>query len=225
MQSERSPESSLSGSSLPAAFSGVGTQISSLALALLLGFGLGVTFQAGRDAKISETMALPEPIRRDAAPSPSAKVADAPSAQVGEKAVSEKAATPAADAPPQGAPSAAARAPDAGEAAPQTALVQYGYVYRYEKDGGFGYQVKVGKFENVAAARVAAISECQAKGGRNCKFNFAPSGNCISVARPPSGQYRVSAPAPDEVTAAADARAQCLEEHSYGCRIEKVLCP
>jgi hypothetical protein len=195
---------------------------------MMLGFGVGVTFQSDRDARIFAGMASAQQSERapqkKVEPPPESVLAPQPSSQ---NAVASPAASPAA--PPVAAArpaAAAARPPEAAPpASPALALTSYAYVYRYEKDGVFGYDFKVGKFENVSAARVAAISACQQKGGRNCKFNFAPPGLCIAVARPPSGQYRVSEPLPDEDSASSDARDLCLQDHSSGCRIDKVLCP
>ncbi len=213
--------------SLPDAWSGVLVQISALGLAMMLGFGVGVTFQADRDAKIMAGMAqqsaqaaAPKTLDALAAPSQGAPSNVAPALASPSALAVTVTANPPAQRPAPPAP-AAAKAPEA----PALGLVPYAFVYRYEKDGGFGYDFKVGKFENVAAARVAAISECQQKGGRNCKFNFAPAGLCIAVARPPSGQYRVSQPLPDEDAAASDARELCLQDHASGCRVDKVLCP
>lgn len=211
---------------LPAAF----VQISALVLALLLGFAIGVTFQSDHDARALADGGLAS---RSPAPQPALAPA-APPAPAPENAAPGLAAAPQATLAPTSreplAPSRAAEplapAPMApGGADAQPALVPYAYVYRYEKDGEFAYHTKSGKFETVAAARTAAISECQANGGRNCKFNFAPSGLCIAIARPPSGEFRVSTPEPDVASASRNARAQCLEDHASGCRVDKVLCP
>lgn len=207
----------------PDAWSGMLVQTSALGLAMMLGFGIGVTFQSDRDAGILASMATSQQARI-AAP----KTAETAPQPVASPPPSQASAHPAErPAPPLVAlqPPAAAVKPPEPTDTPPPGLVSYGYVYRYEKDGGFGYNFKVGKFENVSAARAAAISECQQKGGRNCKFNFAPVGLCIAVARPPSGQYRVSDPLPDEDAASAGARELCLQDHASGCRIDKVLCP
>ncbi len=112
--------------------------------------------------------------------------------------------------------------PAAPFAAPQ--LPSYRYVIRYEKNGAFAYEIGGGKFENVVAARAAALAECQAKGGRNCKFNYASAGHCIGVARPPQGPFRVSQLQPDEDSAADDALEQCESDDQTDCRVVKVLC-
>jgi hypothetical protein len=228
-RSKLSPDSILSGS-LPDSWSGVLVQTSALALAMMLGFGIGVTFQSDRDAKILAGTAAQQSARVAAQKIPEG----APETQIPSQIVAQPASPPALAAPasppverpaPVAPPAVAAKPPAPAEAAQQPGLVSYAYVYRYEKDGGFGYEFKLGKFDNVSAARVAAISECQQKGGRNCKFNFAPAGLCIAVARPPSGQYRVSEPLPDEAAASSAARELCQQDHASGCHIDKVLCP
>lgn len=95
---------------------------------------------------------------------------------------------------------------------------------RYEKNGGFALEIGAGKFENVIAARTAALAECQAKGGRNCKFNYASAGHCIGVARPPQGPFRVSQLEPNEASAANDALQRCEFDYQTSCRVVKVLC-
>ncbi len=122
------------------------------------------------------------------------------------------------------APLTVAPVADAPVAPAAPAPVMYAYVIRYEKGGNFAYETGAGKFDNVAAARAFAIAQCEKK-GRNCKFNYTPVGNCIAVARPPYGSFRVSVVAPDEAAAAANALSQCAEEHASGCRIDKALCP
>ncbi len=229
--SERSPNSGLSRPYWLRAFPGASVQASALALALLLGFGIGVTFQSDHDARILAGRAAPEQafqserLRQAAAPPTPESAGSGPgapqaaaSAPAAEKAAPQGPQAPETATAPQ--PTLAATEPPAtptpGEANPQLGLAPYAYVYRYEKDGEFAYRYKSGKFANVAAARSAAISECQAKGGRNCKFNFASAGLCIAIVRPPSGQYRVSTPEPDAAGASLNARAQCLQEHEFG---------
>lgn len=201
--SQSSPLFSLSSPSY-----GAGVQVSALALALLLGFGLGVTFEAGRERGRPEPASAPV-----AAPIP--EVAPAPAAPVAPSVAAQPA-------PPSATETATPVAPAAEPAPPP--MVSYAYVYRYEKGDNFAYGTGLGQFENVAAARVSVIARCQQK-GRNCKFNYAPVGNCIAVARPPYGPFRVSAVQPDEAQASADALSQCAEDHASGCRIDKVLCP
>lgn len=222
-------QSSLPRPNRPRAFPGAAVQTSALALALLLGFGIGVTFQSNHDARVFAGRVGPGQ-GRDVAPRPAPAAGAPPAVAAASAPVAEKAAPQAPKAPPAPAPQTMPPAPEPpaptpAEAAPQVALAPYAYVFRYEKDGEFAYHSKLGKFQNVAAARVAAISECRAMGGRNCKFNFAPAGLCIAIARPPSGQFRVSTPEPDAASASLNARAQCLQEHSSGCHVDKVLCP
>lgn len=203
---------------------GAGVLTSALALAVLLGFGLGVTFQTDREHV--RLQAAPPQAQQTVAPAPRAPAqALAPVAAPPAHAVATEHRVP----PPAPAAEAVAPPPPAVAQAsvappPPPAPVAYAYVFRYEKGGSFAYEIGSGKFENVAAARAAVIGQCQRRGGRNCKFNYAPAGNCIAVARPPYGPFRVSVVAPDQAAAAANALSQCAEEHSSGCAIDKMLC-
>jgi cell division septation protein DedD len=192
-------------------------QVSALALALLLGFGLGVTFEAGREHGRSEPAEAPA-----SGAAPASVIAAAPAAPT---PVAPPVSAPLAEkiAPPVAAETGASAAPASSEpSAPP--MVTYAYVYRYEKGDNFAYGTGAGQFENVAAARASVMARCQQK-GRNCKFNYAPVGNCIAVARPPYGSFRVSLVEPDEAQASANALSQCSEEHASGCKVDKVLCP
>jgi hypothetical protein len=236
----------------PATSHSLAVQAGALALALMLGFGAGITFEQGRHTaapaagRMADEAQTPAPSPAKAAPAPEAAPAApkipplaavaprTPAAQVpappppASQLSPPQAAAPQPAAPKPAPPQPAAPQPLAAvtPAPPASAptLPSYRFVIRYEKNGAFAFDVGAGKFENVVAARASALAECQARGGHNCKFNYATAGHCIGVARPPQGPFRVSQLEPSEASAANDAVEQCEFEYQTSCRVVKVLC-
>jgi hypothetical protein len=155
-------------------------------------------------------------------PAPPPPVSTLPPPEAAPQPPAPPVAAPKPAAPPAASPASAAVTPT--PPASTSSLPSYRYVIRYEKNGAFAFDTGAGKFANVVAARAAALAECQAKGGRNCKFNYASAGRCIGVARAAQGPIRVSQLQPDETSAADDALEQCEMDEDASCRVVKVLC-
>ena len=66
---------------------------------------------------------------------------------------------------------------------------------------------------------------CRPLGVANCRFQFAPSGACLAVAKPKErGPYKISRPNLTLKKASTDALAQCAAETSRGCEIVMERC-
>jgi hypothetical protein len=212
---------------------------SALALALALGFALGVNGFAthapepSMDAPASETQATLKKLadENDAlrggiatlraqvqvlqAQAAASRATPAPVAEAAKKTVAPVHVEAVSPPAPAIAPVDAAKA----------ATPYYAYVYRYEQNGVWKFGAGAGHFDNVTVARAEALAACQSHGGAGCKFNYATPGQCIAVAQAPKGPLRVSTQQPDDKSAAADALAQCAADRpATPCQVVKTLC-
>lgn len=107
----------------------------------------------------------------------------------------------------------------AREAAADDRPVNFIFVVRYESDES--YHVLRGRDASASVEQVRGRAQevCSEKGGRKCKFNYAPSGGCIAVAAPPAGEFLVSTLQFDSEKAQEDALDLCEARHSSGCEI------
>ena len=224
-------------------------KISALALALGLGFALGVNGFATQapepqiDGQASETQAALKKLADEnealrggiaalrvqvqvlqaQAQASAASRAPAPAAPGADAA--KKIVVPARSEAAQAQPANPPAAPVAPADPARAEKPYYAYVYRYEQNGAWRFGAGAGHFDNVTAARAEALAGCQSHGGAVCKFNYATPGQCIAVAQAPKGPLRVSTQQPDDRSAAADALAQCAADRPAApCQVVKTLC-
>jgi len=112
----------------------------------------------------------------------------------------------------------------AQEAATRDGKVNFSYVLRYQSGDNFHVTRGDDESTSVDEVRNRAMEACAREGGKECKFNFAPSGGCIAVARPPVNEFLVSRVHADEKAAQDDAMALCAAEHSDGCTMAHSEC-
>ncbi len=106
---------------------------------------------------------------------------------------------------------------DSAEGTPRN----FALLIRWTVNGSDKYLTFEGKHSTVAQAREAAMAKCLY--GVKCKFNFAPTGGCIAIARASNDKLRSSTLQISEPSAKANALLQCKAIDDK-CDIEKVIC-